>query len=139
MRRLSYWLTGLLVLLLGGLLGFWLLMPPALHYHLIGDEASFNAVLSRQVVAGDSMETVTRLLGPGIGVSEAQRVRLVKSVAEFQRQVPESRPDGVKQDDQFLGYEVSGMTIYLQFRDSRLVNFRPEDFETPAEVMSTGS
>jgi hypothetical protein len=138
MKRLTTWLAVVALLLLFGLAAGWFFMPATTHYHLFADEASLNAVLFGQVKPGDSMARLIRLLGAGKPVDEQQRVKLLGTIANFQRQTPASTPDGVEPDDQFLGYEASGMTIYLQFRDERLINFRPEDFERPAGIRMTG-
>jgi len=137
MKRLPLYLGVLTVLMLLGLAAGWLFMPATIHYHLFADEPSLNSVLARQVQPWDSTARVVRLLGAGTPISETERQRLLRVIAGFQRQSAAGTPAGVERDDQFLGYEASGMTIYLQFRNDRLINFQPQDFEHPADLHMT--
>ena len=135
MKRLPWILAGVLLLLVAGGVGLLAVMPATMRYQLFGDEAALNAVLAWQVQPGDDREAVRRLLGPGIAVSPAEREGLLRAMGDFARQTPASVPDGVEPGDQFLGYTSgTGITIYLQFRDGKLVNFNSNDWEQPTTI-----
>jgi len=138
MKRLTLCLGVVALLMLLGVVAGWLFMPATIHYHLFADEPSLNSVLAEQVVPGDSIARVVRLLGTGTAISESETQRLLGVIASFRRQTPGSTPLGVEPDDQFLGYEAAVMTIYLQFRNDRLINFEPRNFEHPADLRMIG-
>ena len=108
---------------------------PGLHYQLFHDEISLNAVMSRLVKPEDSVAHVTSLLGRGEQVSEPERQEFVRGFHHFFRKDPDYFPDGVTDDDGILNYRVKGgVTIQIGFRDGKLVNFHPKDFEQPYEI-----
>ncbi len=72
------------------------------------------------------------LLGSGEVITEQQRQRLLKATRNFREQAPEAYPDGTQNGDQFLGYDLGALTTYLQFRNGRIVNFNPRDYDEPA-------
>ena len=54
--------------------------------------------------------------------------------------VPQSYPDGIQDDDTFLGYECGpGGMLVLQFRDGHLVNFVREQFDVDWSKTNTYS
>lgn len=79
--------------------------------------------LHERIENGDSVDDVQRLLGPGEPVSDPS---LPARIAEA---YPDRYPQGVEQGDRFLLYKLrTGLLVYLQFRDRRLVNHVAEDY-----------
>jgi hypothetical protein len=99
-------------------------LSPALHYRHCQDGESLYAIF-RGLRPGDTMAKVTGLLGPG--TEPQDRARHLAATRRIATKVPEGYPAGVEDTDVFLGYAYEeGMTMYLQFRDGKLVNHRPE-------------
>lgn len=94
----------------------------AMHYRLTGDQESLYKVMHKYIRSGDSVAKVESLLGSGNRDHPAELVAFAQSMS---RRLPQSYPDGVQTGDVFIGW--SGM--WLQFRDGRLINHVPEEFE----------
>ena len=107
---------------------------PGLHYRVFHDEASLNHVLSRLVKPGDSVAHVTSLLGNGERVSETERQEFVRVFQAFSRRSPELFPDGVTDDDGVFNYRLKGVSVQFCYRNGKLVNFDPKDFEQPMQI-----
>ena len=127
--------------ILGSILGtlliaaiFVVLCNPGLHYRLFHDETSFNAVMSRRVKPEDSVAHVTSLLGPGERVSEVDRQQYVRVFEKFRQKSPDLFPHGVNETDGVLNYQLKGLTVQICFRDGKLINFAPKDFEQPMDI-----
>jgi hypothetical protein len=85
--------------------------------------------LHKSVRNGDSIEKVQSLLGPGDLVQDASSpIRTVEAH-------PDHYPHGVEPGDIFLLYDPRIRDwVYLQFRNGRLVNHRPEAFAKYSDV-----
>lgn len=122
-RRIAIAATALV--LLGGLA--YAALPARWHYRLFHDEASLSAVLS-QVEPDASVSDLERLLGPIARESDDAHRELLATYRGGARIDPDRFPEGVMEDDQFLSLTMDGMTLNLQVRGDRLVNFNPQDF-----------
>lgn len=124
-RQTSQWrlVSGivLLVLLCG--------CSPAAHYRKHHDVESLFAVLSQQVTNGDSIEHIRELLGPSSPLSGSDKDRAANNFAQLTQQRPQVFTEGVAGDDAFLAYRGGTLVVPLQFRNGRLVNFDPRQFE----------
>ena len=101
-------------------------MNPGLYFRKHGDNASLHRVIKFQLNNGDPITKVEHLLGPATRNKSPQYREICKRLA---RQDPKGWPEGFQENDELLGYSTRSMTIHLQARDGRLVNFRPTDFE----------
>ncbi len=105
----------------------------ARHYREYHDGDSLFAVLHSKIKAADGLERVESLLGKGS--PPKSQVKLVKVLQKMAQVRPQGYPDGIKEDDQFVGFDgPNGSTIYLQFRDGKLINFDPKEFSRPPDV-----
>jgi hypothetical protein len=88
-------------------------------------ELYFYRVLHDSLKYGDPITKVRGLLGSGI----AADAREVSMFAKIRDRFPS--PDGYWSNDQLLVYKPgdAGLTIFLQFRDGRLINHGPREFE----------
>ena len=109
------------------------LLPANVHFRIFHDEASFNRFMSSQVRPTATIEELQRSLGDGKVVTERDRQKLLATVQDFCRQTPQSYPDRVDADDQFVGYDLGGHTTYLQFREGVLINFTPREYGGPLQ------
>jgi hypothetical protein len=124
---LSIRLALLLIALIGGVLAVIRWNDPAVRYRRDHDAESLNLVMSRRVALGDTVETIEALLGPGKPVTDS---KWRQSVAKFVARAPSGYPQGLGDEDEFRGFASGrGVTTILQFRDGRLINFKPSDFE----------
>ncbi len=92
------------------------------------DAESLFAVLHKQVKLGDSIQRVQELLGQGQPPRNPE-----KNLATAKKKAtryPQHYPDGAKDGDQFLVYVYGNLVVDLQFRDGRLINFNPKEYET---------
>lgn len=97
------------------------------HYHRFRDGKSLYTLLSGSIERGYSLEDVEDVIGPGNTPGddvEEYRVAL-KETAQWH---PESYPDGVFAEDEFLTWSGNDEKVTLQFRNGYLVNFSPERF-----------
>lgn len=83
--------------------------------------------LGSSVTAGDSLESVQKLLGPAMLVAEEQE-QLRAKFRELILVDPEQFPDGLQNVDQFVSYTEGSVQVYLQFRNDVLVNHQPAVF-----------
>lgn len=103
----------------------------AKHYRAHHDAESLYATLHKEIKPCDSVRRVGELLGEGLPARNPER--LVAVTQKFAQRSPQSYPEGVRDDDMFLGYQGGSGTLYLQFRAGRLINFNPRDFEKVPE------
>lgn len=111
--------------------GSFCFMPADIHFRIFQDERSFNLVMSQHVSTATTQAEIYRILGTGTVITEQERQRLLKATRDFQQQTPAAYPDGTTDDDQFVGYDLGTFTTYLQFRNGRIVNFNPREFDVP--------
>jgi len=109
----------------------------AKHYRAHHDAESLYATLHKDIKPGDSIERVEELLG--IGEPPRNPEKLVAVTQKFAQRSPQSYPDGVRDGDVFLGYRGGNQTLYLQFREGRLINFNAKDFEQIPELTGVRS
>ena len=114
--------TAIVVMIAVPLLSWHFGFLAAMHYRLTGDQESLYKVMHKYIRSGDSVAKVESLLGSGNRDHPAELVAFAQSMS---RRLPQSYPDGVQTGDVFIGW--SGM--WLQFRDGRLINHVPEEFE----------
>ena len=74
---------------------------------------------------GKTIEQVESFLGPGV-IDNSEKLRSVSK--KFAETNPSSWPEGVRDDDVFMGFSLDGGTLFLQFRGGVLINFNPTDF-----------
>ena len=87
-----------------------------------------RAALRDEVRNGASLEHVQQLLGPGREAVGEDQQRLV-SIARQLAQRVKTYPEGIHDNDRFVGYPTTDdTTLYLQFRDDKLINFNHQDF-----------
>ena len=103
------------------------------HYRVHQDAKSLFATLHKEIKPGDSFQRVEELLGKG--EPPQNREKLIAAVKKFAQRLPQSYPDGVRDDDVFLDYRAGNMTVSLQFREGRLINLNPKDFEKVPELV----
>jgi hypothetical protein len=97
------------------------------HYRRYRDGKSLYAILHNEIKPGDSIERVQELLGSGEPPSQPERI--LSAMKKLCLKHPDGCPDGVQENDIFIGYPIrDGGTLYLQFRDGRLVNHVAEDY-----------
>lgn len=113
------------LVLLGGLA--YAALPARWHYRLFHDEASLSEVLS-QVEPDLPVSDLERLLGPIARETDDAHRELLATYRGGAKINPDHFPEGVMEDDQFLSLPMGGMTLNLQVRGDRLVNFDPQDF-----------
>ena len=109
-----------------------LFTPDYMRFRVFHDESSFNSVMSRQ--SSPTIAEIQSLLGSGVALAEEQRHKLIAATRDFSQQTPESYPDGVTKDDQFLAYDLGSHTSYIQFRDGAIVNFNPREYDANFEL-----
>lgn len=96
------------------------------HYRRHKDGKSLYAVMHDSVRTGDSVEKVQGLLGTGQN-DEGQRA--LQATKKMAAKNPSGWPEGVRDDDKMIGYSFGdGSTLWLQFRNGKLVNHNPSDF-----------
>jgi hypothetical protein len=131
--RLSIRLTLLLIALVAIVLAVVHWNDPAVRYRRDHDEVSLNAVMSRRASFGDTVETIEGLLGPGKAITD---VKFRRSVEKFVARAPSGYPQGLNPEDEFLGFAVGPNMTILQFRNGRLINFKPSDFDNPSATFA---
>jgi hypothetical protein len=105
----------------------------AAHYRSRKDRESLLKVLREEVSPGDSLEEVQSLLGPGAVLSNPEDHR--QTLRELADRSPERYPDGIEESDEFLVYPTRvGWVEVLQFRNGRLINFNPRQYEEAPSV-----
>ena len=114
-------------------LGYFL-TPADAHFRLFHDESSFNRVLSQQDPSNLTVEKIESLLGRGTPIAEQRRLQLVQATRDFCQQTPDSYPDGADADDFFIGYDLGSHISHLQFRNGRIVNFNPREYDNKFKV-----
>jgi hypothetical protein len=96
------------------------------HYRSHKDGKSLYAVMHESVRTGDSVEKVQGLLGAGQNDEGQKALEATKKMAAKN---PSGWPDGVRDDDKMIGFPFDdGITLWLQFRNGKLVNHNPSDF-----------
>lgn len=136
-RRIVIVIVGTALVLLGSLA--YATLPAGWHYRLFHDEASLSKVLS-QIKPEAPVSDLERLLGPIDRESGDARRELLATYRGGARSNPDHFPEGVMEDDQFLSLPMGGMTLNLQVRDERLVNFDPQVFgekSQPVAILHT--
>jgi hypothetical protein len=99
----------------------------AAHYRKHNDGKSLYATLHKQIKSGNTIEEVQKLLGSGKPPGEPDK--LLAAMKKAAARYLEIYPDGIQEDDVFVGYSIGKrVTLYLQFRDGRLVNHMPERY-----------
>ena len=94
------------------------------HYQRFRDGKSLYTLLSSSIQPGDSLQTVERVLGPGVLVTEeAETTR--EAVRREVSLSPEIFRDGVHSQDVFINYPHGDEFTTLQFRNGYLVNHDP--------------
>ena len=90
--------------------------------------AEIRQTLHDEIKPGDSVAKVRALLGRGIDPLEKDRQRHLAVSRDLASRSP-SFPDGVQDDDNFVGYRCNEEGFcYLQFRNGKLINFNPSGF-----------
>ena len=97
------------------------------HYRAHHDAESLFATLHKEIKPGDSIQRVEELLGKGEPPRNPEKLRAF--VTKRVESVPQEFPDGVRDDDVFLAYRAGNMTIHLQVRGGRLINFNSKEYE----------
>lgn len=99
------------------------------HYQRFRDGKSLYTLLSGSIERGYSLQDVEDVIGPGVVLDEdVEPYR--DSLRETAQWHPDSYPDGVFQEDDFLTWSGNDEKVTLQFRNGYLVNFFPEQFAT---------
>jgi len=107
---------------------------PAQRYRQLQEAQSLFAALHQQVKNGDSVQNLQKLLGPG--TQPANKNGLLRATRRFAQRYPQDYPAGVKDEDLFIVYSTEGdLTVALQFRDGRLINFNRQDYEQVPRLM----
>ena len=104
------------------------------HYQRYHDESSLNAIFSKQVKPGEQLDRIENFLGVGSRPIGESRDAVLRALNSMNSKVPHRFPDGVHADDLIVGYETDGITQFFQFRDGRLMNHNPKDFEQPMTI-----
>ena len=121
------------VVIIGAAVGIWYLRLPQTQYKLRHDYPSFYKVALTRLKPGMSHEKVASLLGPGQPVTGDNLGRLLKIAPD----APQLFPDGLLPSDTVVAYPVAKFTyMNLYFRNGALINFVPNQFETPEEFKS---
>ena len=98
----------------------------AAHFRAHRDGPSLYAVMHDSVREGDSLAKVERLLGRGLEDGQKEALKVSKG---FAAKDPAKWPDGVNDDDWMVGFRFGELsTLWLQFRDGKLVNHNPADY-----------
>ena len=107
------------------------------HYRSHKDGQSLYAVMHDSVRRGDSVEKVQGLLGTGQNDEGRKALEATKRMAAKN---PSGWPDGVRDDDRVIGYPCDeSTTLWLQFRNGRLINHDPDDFAEYEPMTSVSS
>src|SRR5438128_947362 len=97
-------------------------------YRSSGRSEDLRGALNQEVTDGASIGRVQQLLGPGWEVRDDEQRRLVLVTRQIASRT-NTYPAGTQDDDRFVGYpSKDGGTLYLQFRNGKLINFNPDDF-----------
>ncbi|MHC4130708.1 MAG: hypothetical protein ACYSSP_03655 [Planctomycetota bacterium] len=99
------------------------------HYRTHQDCESLWNILYTLVKPVDSREQIETLLGAGMLQTGERKKRLISANKRLMQKYPEDYPYGIKDTDEFVGYFCYGATLYLQFRDGRLINFNRDDYK----------
>jgi len=102
----------------------YLLRSPGLRYRRILTGQAFGHVVHKELQAGDSIDKVSGVLGPGVRYRKPV-MRLHEIVTVICEKNPDRRPDGVQDTDIFILYPTKRNLAYLQFRDDKLINYDP--------------
>lgn len=94
------------------------------HYRKNHDGESLYRVLHDQVKPGDSLAKVQGLLGQG----EASVARTRAAVKQFAQRFQSQFPAGYQEHDVLVDFATPGGWLTLQFRDNKIINYRPEDY-----------
>jgi len=98
----------------------------AAHFREYRDGQSLFAVMHDSIRPGDSIVKVEHLLGRGLTVGQKDALQAAKNM---EAKNPANWPDGVNDDDWVIGFRYGELsTLWLQFRDGRLVNHDPKDY-----------
>ena len=95
---------------------------------------NLRLALRDDVKPGMSRAQVESLLGPGMQEDAKQHAQLIRATRKFTEHFPVSYPQGVEESDSFLGYyhdSDHNMSWWFQFRNDRLINYDPREFENP--------
>lgn len=133
--RLKFSIRAVLILftLLGGVFAFIHWNDPVTRYRRNHDAASLRAILSRRARNGDTIARIQDLLGPAKQYTNAGFQSVIIPYAQRNRS---SFPDGVAETDVFYEFaEGPHMKTVLQFRNGRMVNFDPKEFQEPNRVV----
>jgi hypothetical protein len=138
-RRWYLWLLAMVVVYLAGAISVWLYSvkrPPSEYDRAV-------TALYQEIRVGDSVERLQSSLGPGRDLSPTERATF-ESLAKSNLKA-NHLPDGYETSDRLLVYEFQNevhrpfsltgrhatfrLTTYFQFRDGRLVNHDPRDYQ----------
>jgi len=102
------------------------------------DAKSLFAALHNEVKPGDTIERVQAILGRGVSRPNSEKRFAARQ--EMAKRYPQSYPDGVQKDDVFVRYTFGdNVGVALQFREGRLINFDPKQFEKVPKFVGLGS
>lgn len=96
----------------------------AADYRETGNADSLWVVL-KTLRNGDRVEKVEQLLGNGPRNHDPKYRQVCAMVLAAD---PVNAPAGFQESDELVGYRGGGMSIFLQFRDGKLVNHNPNDY-----------
>lgn len=109
----------------------------AAHYRMHQDGKSLYAVMHDSVRTGDPVERVQGLLGAG---ENDEGKKVLEATKKMAAKNPSAWPHGARDDDKMIGYPFGdGATLWLQFRDGKLVNHNPGDFAKYEPMISAVS
>ena len=107
----------------------------AAHYRSHKDGKSLYAVMHDSVRPGDSVEKVQELLGAGQNDEGRKCIEATKRIAAKN---PSACPDGVRDDDVMIGFPFGELgSLWLQFRNGKLVNHNPAEFAKFEEMVNS--
>jgi len=132
-RKIISYLIAFAVLVLVVAAVLWQGHRPPAHYRAHHDGESLYAALYNHVSEGDTAAQIEKLLGPGKPQDQKREAEICR---KFAVKVPQSYPQGIQDEDTFLGYQCGpGGMLILQFRDGHLVNFVREQFAKYEPIM----
>ncbi|MHC4757402.1 MAG: hypothetical protein ACYTE8_01980 [Planctomycetota bacterium] len=99
------------------------------HYKTNQDCVSLWNILYTQVNQGDSIERIEALLGVGMLQTGQRKTQILAANKRLIKKNPDGFPDGIEDTDEFIGYFCYGATLYLQFRDRKLINYTRDDYK----------
>ena len=99
---------------------------------------SLRLAMLHEIKPGMTTQEVQQKIGTGERPEGKQHDRAVKIVRYFNDRYPEKYPDGFQDTDVIFSYPSDqGLTVYLQYRDNRLINHDPAEFERPFQPMES--